>query len=102
MPLPAWCRTASDGTLLDVLVQPRAAKEGLGPVQGGRLKIRVHAPPADDAANEAVARLVARTLGVPGSAVVLAAGRTGRRKTLLVRGIPPERAAELLAAVLAG
>jgi len=100
MPLPAWCRAASDGTLLDVLVQPRASKEGLGPVQGGRLKIRVHAPPADDAANEAVAQLVARTLGVPNSAVVLAAGRTGRRKTLLVHGPAPETVAAVLAALL--
>ncbi len=97
MGLPAWCRVAPDGTFVDIVVQPRAAREGVGPVQGDRLKVRVHAPPVDDAANEAVVRLVAEALGIPRADVTLAAGRTGRRKTLKVAGL----AAELVAARLA-
>ncbi|MBN1770345.1 MAG: DUF167 domain-containing protein [Deltaproteobacteria bacterium] len=98
MSLPAWCRVAPDGTFVDIVVQPRAAREGVGPVQGDRLKVRVHAPPVDDAANEAVVRLVAEALGVHRAAVTLAAGRTGRRKTLKVAGLAAEVVATRLAA----
>jgi len=75
MSLPVWCRAAPDGTFVEIVVQPRASREGIGPVQGDRLKVRVHAPPVEDAANEAVVRLLAEALGVPRSAVTLAAGR---------------------------
>jgi uncharacterized protein (TIGR00251 family) len=97
-----WCRPAPTGTFLDVVVQPKASREGVGPVQNGRLKVRVHAPPADNAANEAVVRLVAGILDLPRAAVSLAAGRTGRRKTLLVEGLAPEATAARLAARLEG
>lgn len=97
MSLPVWCRAAPDGTLLDLVVQPRASREGIGPVQGDRLKVRVHAPPVDDAANEAVVRLIAEALGVPRAAVSLVAGRTGRRKTAKVAGVGAEVAAARLA-----
>lgn len=95
---PSWCRTAPEGTFIDVVVQPRAAREGVGPVQGDRLKVRVHAPPVDDAANEAVVRLLAAALDVPRAAVTLAAGRTGRRKTLRVAGLAAEVVAARLSA----
>jgi uncharacterized protein (TIGR00251 family) len=95
MTLPPWCRSSSCGTLVDVTVQPRASREGVGPVQGDRLKVRVHAPPVDDAANEAVVRLLAESLDVPKSTIRIVAGRTGRRKTLLVEGAAPERVAGL-------
>ncbi|NMC68450.1 MAG: YggU family protein [Myxococcales bacterium] len=98
MSLPVWCRAAPDGTFLEIVVQPRASREGVGPVQGDRLKVRIHAPPVDDAANEALVRLLAETLGVPRAAVTLAAGRTGRRKTVKIAGV----GAELVAARLAG
>ncbi len=86
--------------MLDVVVQPRASKEGLGPVHGDRLKVRVHAPPADNEANEAVVELVAKALGVPKSAVAIAAGRTGRRKTLSIAGPGPDLVLQVLAALL--
>ena len=98
--MPPWCRPSPTGTLLDVVVQPRASKEGLGPVHGERLKVRVHAPPADNEANDAVVQLVARALGVPKSAVTIAAGRTGRRKTLAVAGLGPDLVLQMLGSVV--
>jgi uncharacterized protein (TIGR00251 family) len=100
--MPSWCRASPAGTLLDVVVQPRASREGLGPLLGDRVKVRVHAPPVDDAANEAVARLLAELLGVPRSSVTIAAGRTGRRKTLLVAGANAEAVAASVSALLDG
>jgi len=39
---------------LDIVVQPRCPREGVGPVVGDRLKVSVNAPPVDGKANEAV------------------------------------------------
>jgi uncharacterized protein (TIGR00251 family) len=76
-----------DGALvLDVVVQPRASREAVGPVVGDRLKVAVTAPPVDGEANEAVIRALATAFGVPRSAIELIRGQTGRRKTLRIRG----------------
>lgn len=60
------------------------------------LKLSVAAPPVDGAANKALKAFVAKTFGVPKSAVSLVAGDTGRRKRVLVLGIDPEDAAATL------
>jgi hypothetical protein len=44
----------------------------------------VAAPPAEGAANKSVVRLLARSLGVPRSAVSVIAGATGRHKRVRV------------------
>ena len=88
--------TEQDGALtVDVVVQPRASKEGLS-LHGDLLKISVNAPPVDDKANQAVVRLLAATLGVPKTAIEILRGDTGRRKTVRIRGVT--LAALLLAA----
>src|SRR5262245_22428801 len=77
-----------DGSVtFDVVVIPRASRERIGGVTGDRLRIAVTAPPADGEANQAATALVARALGVPRSAVVIAHGASSRRKTLRVRGV---------------
>lgn len=76
-----------DGALvLDVVVQPRASRVGVGPVVGDRLKVAVTAPPVDGEANDAVIRALAAAFDVPRAAVELLRGQTGRRKTLRIRG----------------
>jgi uncharacterized protein (TIGR00251 family) len=71
----------------DILVQPRASRGKLGPVHDGRLKVAVTAPPVDGEANAAVIALLAKLLGVARNAVEIAAGHTGRRKTVRVHGV---------------
>ena len=66
---------------LTVRVTPRAARdEVLGYDATGALRVRVTAPPADGAANAAVIRLLAATLGIPARDVVLVAGAGARVK----------------------
>jgi uncharacterized protein YggU (UPF0235/DUF167 family) len=60
-------------------------------VVDGVLRVRVAAPPVDGAANRALVALVAGELGVPRSAVRIAAGETGRTKVLEVAGVDPAR-----------
>jgi len=67
--------------VLTVRVTPRASRDGIaGWSEDGALLVRVTAPPADGAANAAVARVLAKALGLPGRDVVLVRGATSRVK----------------------
>lgn len=98
---PARPWTCNDaGLRLTVRLTPRARAEALGGLRQatpGRacLLARVTAPPAAGAANAALIALVARSLGVPKSAVRLAAGGASRLKTLEIAGDPAALAARL-------
>ena len=49
--------------------------------------MRVTAPPVDQAANDAVVRLLADVLDVPRSRIVIVAGATSRNKTVQIGGL---------------
>jgi uncharacterized protein (TIGR00251 family) len=68
-------------------VVPRARATAVAGVHGDAVRIRVAAPPVDGAANAELVRFVAARLGVPVSAVTIASGAGGRRKTIAVRGV---------------
>lgn len=70
-----------------VRVQPRASRSEVDGLHGDALKIRVHAPPVDGAANEAVIEVLAEALGVPRRAVTIVAGQASRTKVVEVEGI---------------
>jgi uncharacterized protein (TIGR00251 family) len=59
--------------------------DGVGP--GRELRVRVAAPPVDEAANRALVRLIADELGVPQSSVEVASGGRARSKQLQVEGV---------------
>ncbi|ANX04180.1 DUF167 domain-containing protein [Immundisolibacter cernigliae] len=71
--------------LVDLLVQPRAARTELAGLHDGRLKLRLTAPPVDGAANAALVQFLAECLDLPRSALSVASGSTGRRKTVSIR-----------------
>ncbi|HEY8383414.1 MAG TPA: DUF167 family protein [Microvirga sp.] len=86
-------QAAAGGLDLRVRATPRAGRdavEGIEALSDGRpvLKVRVRAAPEDGAANEAVRRVLAKALGLPASAVTLAAGATARVKTFRIAGDP--------------
>jgi len=82
---------------VDILVQPRASRAKIGPMHDGRVKIAVTAPPVDGEANAAVIELLAKALGVAKSAVSIAAGASGRRKTVHLDGVTREQIEALCA-----
>ena len=85
-----------DGTLIDILVQPRASKTEITGIHDGALRVRVAAPPVDGAANAAIVELLSKRLKVSKSDVQIVSGASGRRKRVLVRGIDAERASSAL------
>jgi uncharacterized protein (TIGR00251 family) len=71
---------------VSVHVQPRASRSEIVGLHGAALKVRLHAPPVDGAANEALVGLLAERLGVPTRAVRIVAGGTSRAKTVEIDG----------------
>jgi uncharacterized protein (TIGR00251 family) len=106
MPRP-WASSA-EGLVITVRLTPKGGRdaiEGIEQLADGQsvLKARVRAAASDGEANEALQRLMARTLDIAPRDIVLVAGRTSRIKRLLVRGDARAVAAKLeeIAEVLA-
>jgi hypothetical protein len=84
-------------TRLRLRVSPGAARAEIVGPYGDGWKVRVTAPPEDGRANEAVLRLVAKTLALPRSAITLVSGRSGREKILELTGVEPTQVARKFA-----
>ena len=66
-----------------VRVQPRARNDELAVVDGV-LRVRLRAPPVDNAANEAVVEFLAAELGVPRRHIRIVSGLGSRNKVIEV------------------
>jgi uncharacterized protein (TIGR00251 family) len=74
-------------SIIGVRVTPRSAKPGIGEWRAdtnGRpfLEVRVAAAPADGAANDEVIKLLAKSLGLAKSRLVIVSGQTARLKRI--------------------
>ena len=78
-----------------VHVQPQATRTEIVGLHGDALKIRLAAPPVDDAANEALIELLAEALGVPRRAVRIVSGARARSKVVEVVGVSIEEVSQL-------
>jgi uncharacterized protein YggU (UPF0235/DUF167 family) len=87
---PEVWRATAGGVALRVRLTPKAAADavtGVGDTrEGPALLARVRAVPERGAANLALEKLVAGWLGLPRSAVAVAAGGKSRLKTVTVAG----------------
>lgn len=80
-----WLQITGKGDLqITVHVQPGAKTTSCAGIHGDALKIRLHAPPVDGKANQALITWLAKTLGCPQNAIELIRGQTSRRKTLSI------------------
>lgn len=91
-----WYHWDGDTLILDLHIQPRAAKNEIVGPHGDRLKIRLTSPPVDGKANAALIAFLAAECQVPRAAVQLVKGETGRQKRVridgprvLPTGVPP-------------
>lgn len=99
----APCRPWTAGehcVTIGVRLTPKAGRDGIDGADilaDGRavLKVRVAAAPSEGAANAALCRLIAKTMGLPPRDVSLVAGATARIKRLKIAGDPPKLIASL-------
>ncbi len=82
-------RIRESASFLDVPlhVQPRASRTELAGTHNGALKMKVQAPPVDDAANDAIVRYFSKLLDIPKSRLSIASGAKARDKILRIQGI---------------
>jgi uncharacterized protein (TIGR00251 family) len=84
---PVWARRDGADWLLDLNVQSGAKTTAVVVEHGGRLKLKIAAPPVDNKANMHLLAWLAAQLGVPKSAVRLMRGESSRQKTVAVSGV---------------
>ncbi|MBM3967583.1 MAG: DUF167 domain-containing protein [Planctomycetes bacterium] len=72
-----------------VRVKPNSRVESIDKLPDGTWVVRVHAPPQEGRANEAVTRLIAKHFGVSKSAVAVEVGGKGRNKIISIAGVEP-------------
>lgn len=92
MDLPNWLELGPGQSLIVHLrLQPRASKnEMLGVVVGAtQLRVRVTAPPVDDAANAALVKFFAGFLKIKKSSIRIRSGLRSRNKTVELNDLTP-------------
>ncbi len=90
--------STKNGVIVRIRVQPKASRNVVSAEPGKRVRIAVTAPPEDGAANRAVVKLLAKTVGVPKSAVKITHGGKGRDKTLSLDGTDVDTVRRILGA----
>jgi hypothetical protein len=88
------------GASLEVRLQPRSSRKGVGAVREGALELKVGAPPVEGRANEEARRLIAELLGISRSKVTLMNGARSRRKVYEITGLEPDAVRERVADLL--
>ena len=66
---------------------PRASRNRVIGVRDGVLKVTLTAAPVDGGANDALKKLIAKSLGVSKSSVEIIVGERARNKVLCVEGL---------------
>ena len=80
--------TERDGAVrFTVRVQPRSSRLGIVGLHGTSLKVCVHAPPVDGAANEEVIDVLADALKIPRRDIRIVSGEASRNKVVDVSGV---------------
>ncbi len=80
-------RVTPDAIELPLHVQPRARRNEIVGIYNGALKLKLVAPPVDDAANKALIRFFATLLDLPKSRLKISSGERSREKTLRIEGL---------------
>ena len=81
------CRETPAGLEIRLHVQPRAKHCKISGIHNRALKIKVMAPPVEDAANRAVMEFFSTLLGISKSGLQIISGLKSRDKTLQIKGI---------------
>lgn len=83
-------REKSMGLEIPLHVQPRARREEMAGLYNGAVKLKITAPPVDDAANRAVIEFFASRLAVSRSQIHIVSGLRSREKILRIENMTLE------------
>ena len=89
-------RETSSGLEIRLHVLPRAKRSEIAGVHNGALKLKITAPPVDDAANRAIIEFFSKMLDIPRSSLHIQSGSKSRDKTFQIKGLTLSRFFELI------
>ncbi len=75
------------GLTVRIHALPRAKFSEIAGLHNGALKVKITAPPVDDAANRAIIEFFSKLLGISRSSLKLLAGNKSREKILQIQGV---------------
>ncbi len=78
---------ATASCTLAIKAIPNAPRSEVVGWLGEALKVKVHAPPVEGRANDAICAFLAATFGLPRRAVTVLRGDTSRQKTVRLEGV---------------
>lgn len=87
-------RRHPEGIIFKVSVQPKSARNMVVGLHGDAVKIKLTAPPVDNAANTQCIKFLAKVLGVSKSSLDIIVGHTSRNKQVLLRAAIGETTAK--------
>ena len=97
---PPFARFGKEGVELDISVVPNAKRTEVVGLHDGALRLRLHAPPVDGKANDALLLWLCERLVLGRSSVELLRGHAARRKTVVLRVEASRELAEVLRGLL--
>ncbi len=89
-------RETAAGLEVRLHVLPRARCCEISGVYNGALKLKVTAPPVDDAANRAIIKYFSSLLGISKSSLMILSGQKSRDKILQIAGLSAGKFLELI------
>jgi uncharacterized protein (TIGR00251 family) len=84
------------GCRIEIKAVPNAQKSAVVGWLGDALKVKIHAPPVEGKANQALCEFLAEQLDLPKRAVQLLRGETSRQKIVEIEGMTRALIAERL------
>jgi uncharacterized protein len=84
------------GVEVPLHVLPRAKRSEISGLHNGALKLRITAPPVDDAANRAIVEFFSKLCGIPKSNIHILTGAKSKEKILQLQGVTLNRFLKLI------
>ena len=94
--LPVRISETSRGVRFAIHVQPRASRTEISGVHGEAIRIRLQAPPVDDAANESLVEFLSERFAVPARGVRIVSGARSRAKIVEIDGLSADAVRRML------
>lgn len=92
-----WVEACDDGAVLRVKAVPGSSRDRIVGRHGDALKVTVTAPPEQGKANDRIAALLAKALGLPRRTVSLLSGSASAHKRFWLQGTSADAVRRLLA-----
>jgi len=85
-------------TVIKVKVLPRSSRTEIAGKENDVYRVKLTDPPVEGRANKALIAFLAEKLGVPKRDIEIVSGKTGRLKTIRIRGLTAGEIAQALQA----